>query len=298
VGERNEELEGHVSGAARIVLFGMNGQVGNRLMCTLAEAGYEVTGIDRARCDLANATAKDIATIIRAVEPQLVINATAYTGVDAAETDSALANCINAEVPGLMAAACEEQHVPFLHFSTDYVFDGLRGAPYREDAKVHPVNAYAVTKRAGEIAVSKHKGHIFRLQWVFDARGKNFFLTMKKLLAERSELKVVADQLGAPSNALHIAQAVAKAVPKIIEGTIPAGIYHLTARGNTSWHGFACAIAKAVNSSAIILPLVSAEYPLPAARPKDARLDCGALASYGIAMPHWHDGLTEAVNES
>lgn len=287
-----------MSGGRRIVLFGINGQVGHRLLQTFGAAGYEVTGIDRARCDLASATAKDIAVIIRAVEPALVINATAYTGVDAAETDRAMAHRLNAEVPGLMASACAEQHVPFLHFSTDYVFDGLRGAPYREDAKVAPVNAYAVAKRAGEVAVQEHKGHIFRLQWVFDSRGKNFFLTMKKLLAERTELKVVADQLGAPSHALHIAQAVASAAPKIIEGAIPAGIYHLTAGGSTSWHGFACAIAKAMKSSATIRPLVSAEYPLPATRPKDARLDCSALASYGIAMPHWRDGLTEAVNES
>jgi dTDP-4-dehydrorhamnose reductase len=298
VGGDDEELEGHVSEAPRIVLFGVNGQVGHRLLQTLNTAGYEVTGIDRARCDLATATAKEIATIIRAVEPQLVINATAYTGVDAAETDNAMAQRLNAEVPGLMAAACEEQHVPFLHFSTDYVFDGLRGAPYRENAEVNPVNAYAVTKRAGEVAVQQHKGHIFRLQWVFDARGKNFFLTMKKLLTERPELKVVADQLGAPSNALHIARAVTQAAPKLIDGVIPVGIYHLTAGGSTSWHGFACAIAKAVESTATILPLVSAEYPLPATRPKDARLNCSALASYGVAMPHWREGLTSAMGES
>ena len=298
MGRNDETVEGHVSDAPRIVLFGVNGQVGHRLLETLGDAGYEVTGIDRARCDLASATAKDIATIIRAVEPVAVINAAAYTKVDAAETDAATAHRINAEAPGLMAAACEEQHVPFLHFSTDYVFDGLRGAPYRADAPTHPLGTYAQTKRDGELAVSKHKGHIFRLQWVFDGRGKNFFLTMKKLLAERTTLNVVADQLGSPSHALHIAQAVVEALPQIIDGTIPANIYHLTAGGNTSWHGFACAIAKAMKSDATILPLVSAEYPMPATRPKDVRLDCSALASYGIAMPHWREGLREAANES
>ncbi len=286
-----------MSDSQRIVLFGVNGQVGHRLLETLTVAGYEVTGIDRARCELATATAKDIATIIRAVEPQLVINATAYTGVDAAETDAAVARRLNAEVPGLMASACEDQHVPFLHFSTDYVFDGLRGAPYTEEAHVHPGCVYGVTKRAGELAVANHQGHIFRLQWVFDARGKNFFRTMRKLLAARAEVTVVADQLGAPSNALHIAEAVTKAVPKIIKGAIPAGIYHLTAGGNTSWHGFACAIAKMIGSKATIRPLVSAEYPTPAARPKDARLDCSTLASHGIAMPHWRDGLTQAMSD-
>jgi dTDP-4-dehydrorhamnose reductase len=218
-----------MSEAQRIVLFGMNGQVGSRLMETLAAAGYEVTGIDRARCDLATATPKDIAVIVRAVEPVVVINATAHTGVDAAEQDGALAHRINGEVPGLMAVAAAEQHVPFLHFSTDYVFDGMRGAPYDEAAVVNPLSVYAQSKRVGEEAVLALGGHVFRLQWVFDARGKNFFLTMKKLLAEREEVRVVADQLGAPSNAAHIAQAVTQAVPKLVAGAIASGVYHLAA---------------------------------------------------------------------
>jgi len=231
MGEHHEALEGHVSEPTRIVLFGPNGQVGARLMATLALAGYEVTGIDRARCDLASATPKDIAVIIRAVEPALVINATAYNAVDAAEGDAAMAERINGEIPTLMAHAAAEQGVPFLHFSTDYVFDGARGAPYREDASVNPVNAYAISKRAGELGVRAHGGHVFRLQWLFDARGKNFFLTMKKLLAEREEVRVVADQLGAPSNALHIARAVTQAAPKLIDGSVPADIYHLSSGG-------------------------------------------------------------------
>jgi dTDP-4-dehydrorhamnose reductase len=291
-------MEGHVSEPTRIVLFGMNGQVGSRLMATLADAGYDVTGIDRARCDLASATPKDLAVIIRAVEPALVINATAYTGVDAAETDAAMAERINGEIPTLMAHAAAEQGVPFLHFSTDYVFDGANGAPYAAESVVNPVNAYAVSKRAGELGVRAHGGHVIRLQWVFDARGKNFFLTMKKLLAEREEVRVVADQLGAPSNALHIAQAITKTAPLLIEGALPAGIYHLTANGHTSWHGFACAIAAATQSAARVVPIVTTEYPLPAARPKDARLDCSVLASHGITMPHWRDGLTQAMSDA
>lgn len=282
----------------RMVLFGINGQVGARLMQTLTEAGYEVTGIDRARCDLAVATPKDIAVILRAVEPQLVINATAYTGVDLAETNAEMAQRINGDIPTLMAQAAAEQHVPFLHFSTDYVFDGQRGAPYAEAAEVRPVNAYARTKRAGEEGVLAHGGHVFRLQWVFDTRGKNFFLTMKELLAEREELRVVADQIGAPSYALHIAKAVTKAAPLLMTGDIPAGVYHLTAQGHTSWHGFACAIARATGSTAQVVPITSAEYPLPAARPKDARLDTAKLAVHGIAMPHWYEGITQAASEA
>ncbi len=296
MGRDDEGVEGDGGVTARIVLFGMNGQVGNRLMVALADAGYEVTGIDRARCDFATATAKEIAVILRAVEPQLVINAAAYTGVDAAEKEPALANRINGEIPKIIAAACEEQHIPFLHFSTDYVFDGQRGAPYREDADPHPLGVYGESKRAGEEAAHAHGAHVFRLQWVFDGRGKNFFLTIKKLLAEKNELRVVADQLGSPSNAKHIADAVTKAAPLIIDGKIPAGMYHLTAAGHTSWHGFACAIAAAMGSNIPVLPIITAEYPTPAPRPKDARLDCSALASYGISMPHWCEGLAGALD--
>ncbi len=286
--------------AVRIVLFGMHGQLGSRLITALTAAGYEVTGIDRIRCDFTIATAKEIGVIIRAVEPQLVINATAYTAVDKAEdaSEHALAQRINATIPEMIATIASEQAVPFLHFSTDYVFDGLRGAPYREDAPTNPVNTYAITKHAGEVGVIAHGGHVFRLQWVFNGRGKNFFTTIKKLLADRSELRVVADQVGSPSNAVHIAAAVAKAVPLLLAKTLPAGIYHLTAQGHASWHGFACAIAQAVGSPASVVPIITSEYPLPAARPKDARLDCSALASYGIAMPHWSEGVTQAMEDA
>ncbi|MFZ4541674.1 MAG: dTDP-4-dehydrorhamnose reductase [Rickettsiales bacterium] len=281
---------------ARIVLFGITGQVGSRLMETLTATGYEVTGIDRARCDLATATAKDIATIIRAVEPQLVINATAYTGVDIAETDTIMATRLNADIPEMLALAAQEQHVPFLHFSTDYVFDGLRGAPYSEEAPTQPVNAYARSKRAGEIGVRHQGGHVFRLQWVYDTRGKNFFLTMKKLLAEREEVRVVADQIGTPTHANCIAHAVTQSTPKLINGSLPADIYHLTAQGHTSWHGFACAIARATGSAARVTPIATPEYPLPAARPKDARLNCNKLMSHGITMSHWQTALTLATS--
>lgn len=283
---------------SRVVLFGPDGQVGSRLLQTLSGAGFEVTGIDRARCDFMNATAKDIATMIRAVEPQLVINAAAYTAVDMAESEKEAAQRLNAEMPEIIAASAQEQGVPFLHFSTDYVFDGLRDAPYREDAITHPLNVYGTSKLAGEQAARRYGAHVFRLQWVFDSRGKNFFLTMKKFMTERKELRIVSDQLGSPSNALHIAQAVAKAAPLMISGSMKPGIYHLSAAGHTSWHGFACAIASAIKSEVRIAPIISEEYPTPAARPKDVRLDVSTLASYGIAMPHWREGLTQAMNDT
>ncbi len=290
-------MAGHVSEAAHIVLFGPNGQVGARLLMALEAAGYEVTSIDRARCDFASATAMDIAKIIRAVEPALVINAAAYTAVDKAEDEQALAMRINGEVPGFIAAACMEQHAKLLHLSTDYVFDGQRGAPYVETAETHPLNVYARSKLAGEQAVRNAGGHVFRLQWVYDNRGKNFFLTMKKLLRERDELRVVADQLGTPTSACAIAEAVVRAIPKIIDGALPADVYHLTAGGHTSWHGFACAIARSIGSAVPVLPITSAEYPTPAARPKDARMNGDKLASYGISMPHWREQLAQTIGE-
>jgi dTDP-4-dehydrorhamnose reductase len=132
---------------------------------------------------------------------------------------------------------------------------------------------------------------------VYASTGKNFFLTMKKLLAEREEVRVVADQLGAPSHAQHVADAITQAAPKIISGEIPAGIYHLTSGGHTSWHGFACAIATAMNSKARVVPIVTAEYPMPAIRPKDARLSAALLAAHGISMPHWREGIALAMKE-
>ena len=286
-----------MSNIAHILLFGTTGQLGGRLMESLSAAGYEVTGIDRARCDFTTATPKDIAVMIRAVEPKLIINAVAYTAVDKAENEPELGQRINGEMPAIIAAAAQEQQVPLLHFSTDYVFDGAGGAPYNEAAPTRPLNVYATSKLSGEAAVLAHGGHVFRLQWVFDARGKNFFLTMKKLLAERDALNVVADQVGAPSNAAHLASAVTKAAPLIINQSLPAGIYHLAALGHTSWHGFACAIAAASGSSAQVVPITSAEYPLPAARPKDVRLNTDKLARHGITMPHWRDGLTRAMED-
>ncbi len=297
MGGDHEAMEGHVSEAPRIVLFGVNGQVGSRLLSALTHAGYEVTGMDRRACDFAQATAKEMAVILRAVDPQLVINAAAYTAVDAAENDVALAHRINAHIPEMIAVAAAEQSIPFIHFSTDYVFDGLRGAPYGEEDAPQPINVYAQSKHAGEVAVRQHGGYVFRLQWVYDSIGKNFFVTMKKLLAEREEVRVVADQLGAPSHAQHIAQAITLAVPRILSGEIPACIYHLTPSGHTSWHGFACAIAQAMNSTARVLPIVTAEYPTPAIRPKDARLRCTTLAAFGISMPHWRDGIALAMKE-
>jgi dTDP-4-dehydrorhamnose reductase len=276
----------------RVLLFGASGQLGARLAATLDVAGYDVTTIDRARCDFLTADEKKIDVIIRAVEPAIIINAAAYTDVNGAENNPADAKRVNADIPALLAQLAHNHTIPLLHFSTDYVFGGTGHAPYAADAIAQPVNVYGTSKLAGDAAVRAAGGYIFRLQWVYDLTGKNFCATMQKLLAEREEIRVIADQLGAPSSALHIAQTITQALLRILNGTLPAGGYHLASGGYTSWHGFACAIAAAMQSRTPIIPITRAEYPQAAARPADTRLDCRALAAYGIAMPHWHDAFT------
>lgn len=274
-----------------ILLFGPTGQVGARLMTALEQAGYEVTGIDRARCDFLTADEKSVATIIRAVEPALIINAAAYTDVEVAESQPEEAHRVNAQMPALLASLAQACGILLLHFSTDYVFGGTGHAPYQEHTTTQPINVYGASKCIGEEAVLAAGGHVIRLQWIYDLTGRNFLNTMRKVFADRSEIRVVADQLGAPSSARDVAQAITQAVPLILSGQLKPAAYHLTARGFTSWHGFACAIAAAMKNPVRILPVTRGEYPQAAARPFDTRLDCSALAAHGITMPHWRDGL-------
>lgn len=282
--------------AQSILLFGANGQLGARLIPLLEAAGHDVTALTREGCDFSTADAKKIDTTLRAVEPSLIINAAAYTAVDRAESDPALAAQVNATMPQLLAHAAQAQRIPLVHFSTDYVFDGVRGR-YAEDAPTRPLSVYGESKLKGEQAVAEAGGYVFRLQWVYDTRGSNFLLTMKRLLAEREELRVVADQLGAPTPAREIAQAITRLVPDIVSGGLTPGIYHLAAGGYTSWHGFACAIAEETGSRARVVPITTAEYPLPATRPLDGRLDTARLAAYGITLPHWRAALTALLKE-
>ncbi|MFM9890899.1 MAG: dTDP-4-dehydrorhamnose reductase [Rickettsiales bacterium] len=271
---------------SRVLLLGANGQLGFRLA---EQLGDTCIALDRAACDVTTLDAKKIHVLIEAHQPTHLINATGYTQVDAAETNRASAMQVNAAAPLLLAQVAQARGIGFTHFSTDYVFDGKRGAPYAETAATHPANHYGASKRAGEEGVLEAGGTVFRLQWLYDVRGRNFFCTLRRLLAEGKPLRIVADQLGAPSFAPDVAACVMQA----LQQNIPAGLYHLTAQGHTSWHGFACAIAA--GTEAHIEPITSAEYLLPAPRPLDARLNCGALASYGITMPHWREGLARAM---
>lgn len=270
-----------------ILLFGVNGQIGARI----AEQ-VECVALTREQADFNALDSAKIEALLDQHRPSYIINAAGYTAVDAAETQPELAYAANADAPKLLAQLAQQRSIPFIHFSTDYVFDGVKGAPYTETSSTNPLGVYAKSKLLGEQAVLEAGGKVFRLQWVYDVRGKNFYLTMRKLLAERPNIGVVADQLGAPSFAKHIAATVLKA------RDLPPGLYHLAPQGYTSWHGFACAIANAMQSNCIVAPITTAEYPTAASRPHDTRMNCDKLAALGITLPHWSDGLKEALSET
>ena len=276
-----------------ILVFGANGQVGARLVQACAARGIAYVALTRAEYDLAAYDERRLRALIESHSPTHIINATAYTAVDQAESEHELANIINAQAVKQLADMAASQHVPLIHLSTDYVFDGLRGAPYAEDAPTHPLNVYASSKLAGEQAALAAGATVFRLQWVYDIYRSNFFLRMRELLASRESLSFVADQVGAPSFAKHVAIALLDALH------VPAGLYHLTAAGFTSRHGLACAIHAAMPQpmATSILPVATTEFPVPAQRPLDTRLATDKLAALGITLPHWQDGLREAMEE-
>jgi dTDP-4-dehydrorhamnose reductase len=276
-----------------MLILGSNGMLGGRL----AEALPEANAIGRAQIDFLTADERSIEKIIAAFEPSIIINAAAYTAVDAAEKEPDIARRVNGFMPGLLARIAAGHAIPFIHFSTDYVFDGAAGKPYVERDATRPLNIYGETKLAGEQAALAAGAHVFRLQSVFDARGNNFFKRLMQFIATQSELRIAADQIAAPTHAAHVAQAVMRMLPLIQKKTLPAGVYHLAAAGHTSRHGFACAVAEAMRTSIPIAPITTAEFPVPATRPRDTRLDCSALASHGITLPHWREGLAKAMEE-
>lgn len=283
----------------RVMLTGANGQLGYRL----AERLKDCIKLTRKDCDYESAGTKEFAALIDKHQPGLVINCASYTAVDRAEAERDVAMQVNGEAVRALAQVAEKQNIPLLHFSTDYVFDGARGAPYIEKALPNPLNAYGISKLIGEKAVVEAGGYVFRLQWVFDSRYTNFLRTMVKLMAEKDALRVVADARGAPSNAKHVADCIVAALPLIQKKKLAPGIYHLTAGGHTSWHGFATAIQAALKNHDMpcrtdhIEPVLTEEYTVAATRPKDTRLNCAALAEHGIVMPHWRDGLKDAMKE-
>lgn len=276
----------------KILLTGRAGQIGSALLETLP-AIAEVTAVGRADLDLSNE--KSIARAVAAAGPDVIVNAAAYTAVDQAEREEALAMAVNGDVPAILAEEAARRGALLVHFSTDYVFDGEKPSPYVETDPTNPLNAYGRSKLAGEQAIRRSgcRHLILRTSWVYSHMGKNFLLTMLRLAREKKELRVVDDQFGAPTSSKMVAEAAPAAIAAVLRDNSLGGIYHMTAQGRTTWCGFARAI---VADRVKVLPISSSEYPTPARRPRNSLLDnCKLDESFGIRLPSWEAGMREVL---
>ena len=290
----------------RILLLGGNGQVGRELQRSLATVGELIVATrDGEGADVVGDLdqPQSLMTLIDTIAPDVVVNAAAYTAVDNAETDIDAAWRINAEAPAAIAAACKAVDALLVHYSTDYVFDGQATRPYLEDDATAPLGSYGASKLAGEQVIrdSGARHVVLRTAWVYAAHGKNFLQTMLRLAPERDELRVVADQYGAPTPAAWIADAT---TALLRHGIAASGTWHLTARGETNWHGFANAIMDEAHVVGLlqrkpaVLPITTAEYPTPAHRPAYSVLDTTRLQQdFGIEPPEWREGLKQTLRE-
>jgi len=290
------------------LLTGTTGQVGGALCGPLADLG-EVIPVNRTELDLSRPDT--IAEALDLIRPDLVVNPAAYTIVDRAEDERSLAFRVNAEAPGALAAWTARHDVPLIHFSTDYVFDGSGERPWREDALPGPLSVYGESKLAGETAVREAGGLylIVRTSWVYSNNSANFMLTIARLAAERQELRIVADQFGAPTSARQIADAVMRILASkeadLADQLVRAGgIINVASAGETNWHGFATAIVDGLAGRGIavrterILPITTEEYPTKARRPHNSRLDLGRLARvYGVTTSSWRQALEIELDE-
>ncbi|USX27826.1 dTDP-4-dehydrorhamnose reductase [Oxalobacteraceae bacterium OTU3CINTB1] len=279
----------------KILLTGSTGQVGYELVRSLQGVG-EVVAVDRQVMDLSDLD--QVRDVIRQVRPGLIVNPAAYTAVDKAEGEPALAHRINAEAPGLMAREAKLLGAAMVHYSTDYVFDGAEPAARGEDDPTGPLNVYGASKLAGEQAIAEAgiPHLIFRTSWVYGMRGKNFLLTMLRLARERDELRVVADQHGAPTWSRTIADTSALVLAQARAGgadwwTQHSGVYHLSAQGSTTWCEFTRAIVEAAGLDCRVLPITSAEYPTPAKRPQYSVLSSQRLMTRFCHLPEWKEAL-------
>ena len=291
-----------------ILLLGANGQLGQELRRALAPLGTIVATTrsgalpDGSACEVADFDQPaSLAALLDRVRPTVVVNAAAYTAVDRAEDDREAAFRANAEAPGVLAHWCAQAGVPLVHYSTDYVFDGQGTRPYREDDATAPLGVYGASKLAGEQAIRAAGGRhlIFRTAWVYASHSANFLRTMLRVGAERDVLRVVADQIGTPTPAALIADVTAQALQH--DGAL-SGTWHLTAKGETSWHGFAEAIfADAVATGVlprapIVEAISTAEYPTPAKRPAYSHLDVAKLEQdFDVSLPSWQEGLKRVI---
>jgi dTDP-4-dehydrorhamnose reductase len=304
----------------KILLTGKNGQVGHDLQGLLPRLG-EIVALDRQQLDLSRPD--EIRRVIRGIRPTLIVNAAAYTAVDLAEKEPSLAQAINAEAPAIMAEETKRIGAALIHYSTDYVFDGSKNSPYEETDPTNPINVYGKTKLAGEQAIRDSGVHhlIFRTAWLYSTRGKNFLLTILRLATEREELRIVNDQIGAPTWSREIASATAEVLEKLFDRTGNAsawaessGTYHMTAGGETSWFEFAKAILDKAKKQATspapwsaaathgkpllsreVTPITTVEYPTPARRPAYSVLSNTHIArTFGIELADWRTQLHRA----
>ena len=289
----------------RLLLTGANGQVGWELRRSLTPLG-EVTALDRSQCDLMRP--QSLPQLIRDIRPDVIVNAAAYTAVDKAEQEEELATTVNGTAVGVLAQEARKAGILLIHYSTDYVFDGEKQTPYTEDDAPHPVSAYGRSKLTGEVALRQAGGDyvILRTSWVYAGRGHNFLRTILRLAKERDELRVVDDQIGAPTWARDIAEATASiaraARGEQAQGSFVPGLFNLTAAGVTSWHGFAGAILDEARRAGLLprvprlTPIPSTDYPTAAVRPKNSRLAGDRLRQrFGIALPDWRQSLARCI---
>jgi dTDP-4-dehydrorhamnose reductase len=289
--------------AFRLIITGSNGQVAQSLKAQARAHGVEAIAVGRPALDLA--APASIREALAAARPDAIVNAAAYTQVDRADEEPGVAMAINGDGAGAVAAAAATLKVPLIHLSTDYVFDGGSDRPYREEDATAPLGAYGRSKLAGEAAVAEATSNyaILRTAWVYSPFGTNFMKTMLRLAATRPELKVVADQIGTPTCALDIADGVIKVAANLLaapreEGL--RGVFHMTASGETTWFGFATEIfavsAACGGPSSKVRPIPSRDYPTPARRPANSRLDCAKLAAtHGVRLRPWRAPLAACV---
>ena len=279
-----------------ILVFGGNGQLGRELFRAAAERHVALQALTRAEADIADAAA--VVATLKRWKPDLVVNAAAYTNVDGAESHAAEARRVNELGPGVLGAACADAGVAMVHVSTDYVFDGSKDGAYRENDVVHPINAYGRSKAAGEDAVRRmlDRHVILRTAWLYSAHGRNFLKTILQLAQTRDELRIVADQHGSPTSARELAEAVLHIAPRVIAEPRLSGTYHVTASGATTWHGLAeCIVAAAAPITGRhpqVTPITTADYPTPAARPANSRLDCSLFVqTFGLNPRPWREAV-------
>lgn len=285
----------------KILINGRHGQVSHELQQRLGAVG-ELLVLGRDQLDLAQPD--QIRRQVQNIRPDLIINAAAHTAVDLAESEPQSAFAINAVAPGILAEEALALDIPLIHYSTDYVFDGMKAGPYNEDDTPNPLGVYGKSKLAGEQAIRDVQGQylILRTSWVYSTHGRNFLLTMQRLLQEKPELRVVADQIGAPTWAGTIANSTLAVIERWQTSQVANwGTYHLSAQGETSWFGFARAIGEALRQQgkpcADLFPIPSSDYPTPAARPLNSRLDCSRLQrDWGVSQPDWQTALRECLN--